>query len=91
MSTNEHVFAFKPSADDNLDHYTLRLQEIAGVSEEFTVTSSLKTAGVDETATTEDKVLRTGLDIRHPRIGGYETLALRLTIQHKENDWRAEP
>jgi hypothetical protein len=84
------VLAFKPSADGNRDHYMLRLQEVSGHEQQFALTSSLNIASVDETAMTEDRVLKTTLDAAKLRIGGHETLTLRLTIPHKDNDWKAE-
>jgi hypothetical protein len=84
------VLAFKPSADGNTDHYMLRLQEIAGKTQVFGLHSMLKIAAVDETAMTEDRVLRSGLDPTQLKIAGHETLTLRLTIPHSENEWKME-
>jgi hypothetical protein len=81
------ILAFKPSADGSLDHYTLRLQEVAGKAQVFGLASMLKIATVDETAMTEDRVLQTGLDAKQLKIGPAQTLTLRLTIPHSENDW----
>jgi hypothetical protein len=79
------ILAFKPSADGNPDHYILRLQEVSGQESDFALASMLKIDAVDETAMTEVQVLRTGLDAKHLKIGGHETLTLRLTIPHSEN------
>jgi hypothetical protein len=84
------ILAFKPSVDGNPDHYMLRLQEVAGEAQDFALASSLRIEAVDETAMTEDQVLRTGLDAKHLRIGGHETLTLLLTIPHSENNWNPE-
>ncbi|MGD0479919.1 MAG: hypothetical protein ABSA42_07100 [Terracidiphilus sp.] len=84
------ILAFKPSADGNPDHYMLRLQEVPGEEQDFALASMLKIDAVDETAMTEVQVLRTGLDAKHLKIGGHETLTLRLTIPHSENNWTEE-
>lgn len=80
---NVVVLAFKPSADGNSDHYTLRLQEIAGQSTSVTVTTPLKVTAVEKTNLTEDVVLpSTGSSLLQRRARPYETLTLRLTIPH---------
>jgi hypothetical protein len=79
------ILAFKPSDDGNPDHYTLRLQEVSGEEQDFALASMLKIDAVDETAMTEVQVRRTGLDAKHLKIAGHETLTLRLTILHSEN------
>jgi hypothetical protein len=84
------VLAFKPSADGNPDHYMLRLQEVSGREARFALTSTLKIAGIEETAMTENRVLKTNLAGADLKIGGHETLTLRLTIPHKDNDWKVE-
>jgi hypothetical protein len=68
----------------------LRLQEVGGREQTFALTSVLKIARIEETAMTEDRVLKTSLDGADLKIGGHETLTLRLTIRQKDNDWKAE-
>lgn len=85
-AANVAVLAFKPSDDGNPDHYMLRLQEVAGHSAVFALTSSLKITAIDETAMTEDRVLNSGLEATKLNIGGHETLTLRLTIPHSDNN-----
>lgn len=80
---NVVVLAFKPSADGNPEHYTLRLQEIAGNPVQVTITTPLKITAVDETSLTEDRVLAsTGESMLSHHIAPHETLTLRLTIPH---------
>jgi hypothetical protein len=80
---NVGVLAFKPSADGNPEHYTLRLQEIAGKAGPVTVTTPLKITAVERTNLTEDVVFAsTGESLLGLHIGPHETLTLRLTIPH---------
>jgi hypothetical protein len=80
---NVVVLAFKPNADGNPDHYTLRLQEIAGKSVPVSVKTPLKVSAVEKTNLTEDVVLpSTGESMLSRHIGPHETLTLRLTIPH---------
>jgi hypothetical protein len=80
------ILAFKPSADGNQDHFTLRLQEIAGNATKFALHSSLRISAVAESAMTEDVTLHSGLNESDIDIGAHETLTLQLTIPHHEND-----
>ena len=48
--TDVAILAFKPSDDGNPDHFTLRLQEIAGNAVKCTIHSSLTINAVAETA-----------------------------------------
>jgi len=84
------ILAFKPSTDANPDHYTLRLQEIAGHDTTFSLSSELKIAGAAETSMTEDQVVHSALNLSQVSIGAHETLTLQLTIPHSENDWNPE-
>jgi hypothetical protein len=80
---NVAVLAFKPSADGNLEHYTVRLQEIAGESVDVELKTPLKITAVEETNLTEDQV--TGPVALNPlrvKISPHETMTLRLTIPH---------
>ncbi|MGD0890934.1 MAG: hypothetical protein ABR923_05325 [Terracidiphilus sp.] len=87
---NVAILAFKPSIDGNPDHFTLRLQEIAGNAANFAVHSSLKISAVAETSMTEDVILHTALNAAEVNIGAHETLTLQLTIPHSNNDVHSE-
>jgi hypothetical protein len=87
---NVAILAFKPSADGNPDHYTLRLQEIAGYATKFALHSALSIGAVAQTAMTEDTILQPGLDQNHLDIGPHETLTLQLTILHSKNHLQSE-
>jgi hypothetical protein len=84
------ILAFKPSADGNPDHFTLRLQEIAGSATKFAIRSALKISEVAETAMTEDAILHARLNESDLSIGAHETLTLKLTIPHNNNDLHSE-
>lgn len=83
---NVAILALKPSDDGNPDHYTLRLQEIAGNPTKCAIHSSLRISAVAETAMTEDVILHPGLNENDIDIGAHETLTLQLTIPHNKND-----
>jgi hypothetical protein len=89
-ASNVAILAFKPSDDRKPDHFTLRLQEIAGNSTRFAIHSSLKISGVAETAMTEDAIVHQGLNESDISIGAHETLTLQLTIHHNDNDLHSE-
>ncbi|HTB98448.1 MAG TPA: hypothetical protein VK716_15670 [Terracidiphilus sp.] len=89
-ASNVAILVFKPSDDGNPDHFTLRLQEIAGNATKFGLQSALRINAVAETALTEDIVLRSGMNESGIEIGAHETLTLQLTIPHKVNDVRPE-
>jgi hypothetical protein len=80
------IIAFKPSDDGNPDHFTLRLQEIAGNAAKCAIHSSLRISVVAETAMTEDVILHPGLNQSDINIGAHETLTLQLTIPHSKNN-----
>jgi hypothetical protein len=84
------ILAFKPSADGNPDHFTLRLQEIAGNATKFDLHSSLRIGAVAETAMTEDVILHPGLNESDIEIGAHETMTLQLTISHNQNELQSE-
>ncbi|MGA3033510.1 MAG: hypothetical protein ABSD70_09515 [Terracidiphilus sp.] len=84
------ILAFKPSADGNPDHFTLRLQEIAGNATKFDLHSSLRIGAVAETAMTEDVILHPGLNESDIEIGAHETMTLQLTISHNKNELQSE-
>ncbi len=79
------ILAFKPSADGNPDHFTLRLQEIAGNTTKFDLHSAFKISSLAETTMTEDVVLHPALSQSDIEIGSHETLTLQLTIAHSDN------
>ena len=56
------MIAFKPSDDGNPDHFTLRLQEIAGNATKFELHSAFAISAIAETAMTEDVILHMGLN-----------------------------
>jgi len=82
---NVAILAFKPSADGNPDHYTLRLQEIVGNATKFALHSALTISAIAETAMTEDTILHAGLNQNGLDIGAHQTLTLQLTIAHNKN------
>jgi hypothetical protein len=87
---NVAILAFKPSADGNPDHFTLRLQEVAGNATQCAIHSSLAISAIAETTMTEDVILHPGLDESDIHIGAHETLTLQLTIAHDKNDRQPE-
>ena len=87
---NVVIIAFKPSADGNPDHFTVRLQEIAGNATKCAIHSSLRISAVAETAMTEDVILHQGLNESDINIGAHETLTLQLTIAHNKNERQSE-
>jgi hypothetical protein len=84
------IIAFKPSADGNPDHFTLRLQEIAGNATRLALHSSVKISAVAETSMTEDVIVHAELNESDLEIGAHETLTLQLTIPRNKNDLQPE-
>lgn len=81
-SPNVVMLAFKPSADGDPNHYTLRLQEISGKACRTTVTSVLPVTQAELTDMTEWNVIsQVGLPIK-VSLQPNETVTLRLTIPH---------
>lgn len=80
---NVVITAFKPSADGNPDHYTLRLQEIAGQATQVQVSTPLPLAEAATTNLTEDQVIAAQPLPLKLQIGGHQTLTLRLTMPHQ--------
>lgn len=80
---NVVLLAFKPSTDGNLEHYTVRLQEIAGKESDVELKTPLKVTAAEETNLTEDQVIApvANSPIR-VHITPHETMTLRLTIPH---------
>ncbi len=86
-ANNVVLLAFKPSADGNPEHYTVRLQEIAGSKVVTELKSSLKIAAAEETSLTEMEVL-TPLPVKPLRVmlSPHQTMTLRLTIPHPHKE-----
>jgi Glycosyl hydrolases family 38 N-terminal domain/Glycosyl hydrolases family 38 C-terminal beta sandwich domain len=81
------MLAFKPSADANPEHYTVRLQEIAGNKVVAELKTPLKITAAEETNLTENEVL--GSISTAPlrvTLSPHETLTLRLTIPHPHKE-----
>jgi len=81
------LLAFKPSADGNPEHYTVRLQEIAGNEVVTELKTPLKVAVAEETNLTENEVLG-ALAINPLRLtlSPHQTMTLRLTIPHPHKE-----
>jgi hypothetical protein len=90
-SPNVVLLDLKTSADGNPDHFTIRLQEIAGNKTSFRLLTRLKITELARTAMTEKLVLERNLSPEGLAIGPHETLTLRATIPHDRNSWRSEP
>jgi hypothetical protein len=82
-SPNVILLAFKPSADQNPEHYTIRLQEIAGREAAVELKTPLTITAAEVTSMTEDRQLQSA-SIAPVRVHllPHETLTLRLTIPH---------
>jgi len=80
---NVILLAFKPSEDRDPEHYTMRLQEIAGKDSDVELTTPLKITAVEETSLTEDRDIA-GIPASPLRVhvAAHETLTFRLTIPH---------
>lgn len=77
------VLAFKPSTDDNPEHYTLRLQEIEGKAQQIDLRTPLKITEAAETTLTEDEVLAAvAVNPLRLALAPHQTYTLRLTIPH---------
>jgi hypothetical protein len=90
---NVALLAFKPSADDNPEHYTLRLQEIAGKPTDTNISTTWKVTAAAIVSMTEDEELATAT--AQPltvQLKPHETLTVRLTIPHPHKErstrWR---
>jgi len=81
------LLAFKPSADGNPEHYTVRLQEVAGNKGVTELKTPLKVTAAEETNLTETDVLRPLVinPLRVPLLP-HETITLRLTIPHPHKE-----
>ena len=81
------LLAFKPSADGNPEHYTVRLQEIAGKKGETELKTPLKVTAAEETNLTETEVLRPlAINPLRAPVLPHETITLRLTIPHPHKE-----
>lgn len=80
---NVALLAFKPSANGSPEHFTLRLQEIAGRAAEAVLETPLAITAAEETSMTEDPLAsRLPVAPLRVRLTPYQTLTLRLTIPH---------
>jgi hypothetical protein len=82
-SPNVALLAFKPSIDQDPEHYALRLQEVAGKPAETEIKTPLKITAAELVSMTEDVPL--GAMSTNPlkvQLGPHETVTLRLTIPH---------
>lgn len=88
---NVVITAFKPSADANSDHYTLRLQEIAGQATDLGISTPLQLSDAVRTNLTEEQVVGPQPLPLKVSLGPHEIVTLRLTIPHKSktrsNKW----
>jgi hypothetical protein len=86
-SENVALLAFKPNADGNPEHYTVRLQEIAGNKAVTELKTPLKITAAEETNLTENEVLGP-LPINPLRLSllPHQTMTLRLTIPHPHKE-----
>ena len=80
---NVVITAFKPTADGNSDHYTLRLQEITGHDADVAITTPLPVSQAARTNLTENQILQAQPLPLKVTIGAHQTVTLRLTIPHK--------
>jgi len=86
-SEDVSLLAFKPSADGNPEHYTLRLQEIAGNRVVTELKTQLKITAAEETNMTENEALG-AIPTGPMRLAllPHETMTLRLTIPHPHKE-----
>ncbi len=80
---NVILLAFKPSEDHDQEHYTIRLQEIAGQKTEVELSTPLKITAAEETSLTEDRDVA-ALTVNPLRVvlGPHEVFTMRVTIPH---------
>ena len=88
---NVVLLDLKPSVDGSPDHFTIRLQEIAGKKTKFKLLGRLKITTLTRTAMTERVVLEQNVNPKNLSVGPHETLTLRATIPHDQNKWRSQP
>jgi hypothetical protein len=83
-SSNVILLAFKPSEDQDQEHYTIRLQEIAGEATDVELKTPLNITAAEETSMSEDRDLN-AVAVTAPlklHLSPHETLTLRVTIPH---------
>ncbi len=86
-ANNVVLLAFKPSEDGNPEHYTMRLQEIAGQVTELEVHSALKPSAAEAISLTEDQTIAPiAINPLKLKVGPHETVTLRLTIPHPHKE-----
>jgi hypothetical protein len=84
---NVVLLAFKPNVDGQPEHYTLRLQEIAGKAADVEVHTPLKPSAAEVVALTEDQVVATvPVNPVKVHLEPHQTLTLRLTIPHPHKE-----
>jgi hypothetical protein len=80
---NVMLLAFKPSEDRDPEHYTIRLQEIAGKDTDVELKTPLKIAAASETSLTEDHEFGSiPVNPLRMHLAAHQTFTLRLTIPH---------
>lgn len=82
-AANVILLAFKPSTDGDSDHYTVRLQEIAGKSTQANLATVFRVTKAEETDLTERQPLRTLSVPMQVTLRPHETMTIRLTIPHE--------
>jgi hypothetical protein len=84
---NVAQLAFKPSADGNPEHYTLRLQEITGKPTDAKITTTLKVAAAAIVSITEDEEIAPAtVPPITVHLKPHETLTVRLIIPHAHKE-----
>ena len=81
------LLAFKPSSDGNPEHYTVRLQEIAGNKAVTELKTPFKITAAEQTNLTENEVLGPiPMNPLRVTLLPHETMTLRLTIPHPHKE-----
>lgn len=84
---NVALLAFKPSTDGNPEHYTLRVQEIAGKPVDTKISTTLKVTAAAIVSMTEDEELAgVNAPLLAVHLKPHETLTVRLTIPHAHKE-----
>ena len=88
---NVALTAFRPSLDGNPTHYTIRLQEVAGIAAQVTIATPLKISQAEQVNLTEDTVIsQQSLPLKF-NVRPSQTVTLRITIPHqtrtRSNKW----
>lgn len=82
-ASNVIIQDLKPSIDGEMDHYMLRLQEVAGHATRLRLRLSVPVTSIAETSLTEDRILRSGLSANNIMLTPHQTMTLRLTMTHR--------